>query len=158
MSKSSKSRSSRLVYLEPTTAGIQIRLREAKSLSEVLNEFGDSMQTRNLAKYLNRLLVRKGIRQIADVVRDSGLDKGYVHHIFNGKRTNPSREKMIAIAFGMHLDEDETQRMLKLAGHSELYPKVKRDAVILFAIQHGMSIWDTDSTLAENDLPTILPE
>lgn len=139
------------------TSAVGLDLKNADSLSDFFAKNESKMLARDLSNYLNELVAKKNL-VIADVVKESGLEKAYVYQIFDGKKKNPSREKMIAIAFGMHLDEDETQRMLKLAGHSELYPKVKRDAVILFAIQHGMSIWDTDRALAENDLPTILPE
>lgn len=33
----------------------------------------------------------------------------------------------------------ETQRLLKLAGAAELYPKVRRDAIIIWCIDRGMS-------------------
>lgn len=111
----------------------------------------------DLSNYLNELVAKKHL-VIADVVKDSGLKKSYVYQIFDGKRKSHSRDKMIAIAFGMHLNEEETQRMLKLAGHSKLYPRVARDAVILFAIQHGMDIGETDGALVANGLPTIHPE
>ena len=144
-------------FSKVSTADIKDELRNATSISDVLNKFDGYMQTRNLAEYLNILVAKHNII-IADVVRDSGIDKGYVYHIFNGKRKNPSRDKMIAIAFGMHLNEEETQRMLKLAGHRELYAMVPRDAAILFAIQHGMSIEGTDEALFKKGLPTILSE
>lgn len=140
-----------------STSAVGFDLKIAKSLSDFFAKNKAKMLARDLSNYLNGLVAKKNL-VIADVVKESGLEKAYVYQIFDGKKKNPSREKMIAIAFGMHLDEEETQRMLKLAGHSELYPRVARDAVILFAIQRGMSIWDTDRALAENDLPTILPE
>lgn len=153
----SENTSSDSKFVGATSAAVGFELKKAKSLSDFFAKNKAKMLARDLSNYLNELVAKKKL-VIADVVKESGLEKAYVYQIFDGKKKNPSREKMIAIAFGMHLDEDETQRMLKLAGHSELYPRVARDAVILFAIQRGMSIWDTDRTLAENDLPTILPE
>ena len=60
---------------------------------------------------------------LSQVVEDSGVDKAFVYQIFNGSK-RPSRDKLIDITFGMHLNEEETQRVLKIAGHSELYPRV----------------------------------
>ena len=65
-------------------------------------------------------------------------------------------DKLIAITFGMHLNEKETQRVLKLAGHSALYPRVVRDALILFSIQRGKDIWETDDALESNGFQTLL--
>ena len=100
------------------------------------------------------LLTQKGLKR-AQVVEDSGVDKAYVYQIFNGSK-NPSRDKLIAITFGMHLNEKETQRVLKLAGHSALYPRVARDALILFSIQRGKDIWETDDALESNGFQTLL--
>ena len=83
---------------------------------------------------------------------DSGIDKTYVYQIFKGEK-KPSRDKLIAIAFGLTLNVEETQRMLKLAGHSELYSRVGRDALILFCIHNGKDIKYTNDALYEHDFP-----
>ena len=113
------------------------------------------MLTLTLSEYLSQQLYQKDIR-VADVIRDSGLTKSYVHQIFNGEK-KPSRDKLIAIAFGLRLNAEETQRMLKLGGCSELYPRTERDALILFAILHGKNISDTDDDLYERGFDTLLP-
>ena len=113
----------------------------------------ENMLTLTLSEYLSQQLYQKDLR-VADVVRDSGLTKSYVHQIFNGEK-KPSRDKLIEIAFGLRLNAEETQRMLKLGGCSELYPRIARDAAILFSIQHGVEIWEADKLLHDNGLPTL---
>ena len=110
----------------------------------------------DLSKYLMELLAQKGLKR-AQVVENSGVDKAFVYQIFNGSK-RPSRDKLIAITFGMHLNEEETQRVLKIAGLSELYPRVPRDALILFSIQRGVDIWQTDDALDKNGFPTLLSD
>lgn len=128
-------------------------LLNAANFEEFLAKNQENMLTATLSEYLSWQLYQKDLR-VADVIRDSGLTKSYVHQIFNGEK-KPSRDKLISIAFGLHLSADETQRMLKLGGCSELYPRVARDAAILFSIQHGMDIWETDKLLHDNGLPTL---
>ena len=70
-------------------------------------------------EYLSLQLRQKHLRR-ADVVRGSHLDRTYVYQIFSGKKT-PSRDKLLAIAFGLQLSAEETQKMLKLSGNLELY-------------------------------------
>ena len=94
---------------------------------------------------------------MADVIRDSGLSYSYTYQIFNGQKM-PSRDKLIAIGFGLHLDLDSFQRMLKLGGCIELYTRVWRDAVIKFCILHRYDIWKTDETLHSLQLDTFLPK
>lgn len=129
-------------------------LQNAVSFREFFAKNRANMLTQTLSEYLMSIIKQKKLKR-ADVVRDADLDKAYVYQIFSGKK-RPSRDKLIAIAFGMHLDVIETQRILKLAGHSELYPRIPRDALILFAIQRGMNIWETDEELDKNGFPTLL--
>lgn len=137
-----------------STATIWSELLKAKSISGFLRKNRENMLDLTLSEHLMLLLRKKKLKR-ADVVRDSGLEKAYVYQIFDGKK-RPSRDKLIAIAFGLHLNSKETQRMLKLGGCSELYARVARDAVILFAIQRGMSIAAADDLLYKNNFPTLL--
>lgn len=134
---------------------IEADLKTATSFDGPFAQNEGHMQKQTLAQHLRSLMNQKGLEQ-ADVVRDSGQDKGYISQLFNGRKTNPSRDKLIAIAFGLHLDVDQTQRMLKLAGFT-LYVRDKRDYIILLSIQCGMSIQETDVKLYEQGFPTLLP-
>ena len=129
-------------------------LLNAADFEDFLAVNQENMLTLTLSEYLSHQLYQKDLR-VADVIRDSGLTKSYVHQIFNGEK-KPSRDKLIAIAFGLHLNAEETQRMLKLGGCSELYPRTERDALILFAILHGKNISDTDDDLYERGFDTLL--
>lgn len=140
-------------FSDSSSATVKHNLKKALSFDDFLARNNDHMLDQSLSEYLNSLLKQKGLRR-PDVIKDADLDKGYVHQIFNGDK-NPSRNKLLSLAFGMHLNEEETQRMLKLAGHSELYARVTRDALILFAIQRGMSLSDTDKALYAKGLPTL---
>lgn len=45
------------------------------------------------------------------------------------------------------LTEELLARLLRRAGHSELYCKVRRDAVIIFCLEHGYSRFECDDEL-----------
>lgn len=157
MNKSSESNASiSSHYTGAITATVNSSLANASSFKAFLKENEYNMIDQNLSKYLMMLLKHKKLKR-SQVVKASGLEKSYVFQIFKGQK-NPSRNKLIAIAFGMQLTAEETQRMLKIAGHSELYPRIKRDAIILYAIQRGINIWRTDRKLDEYNLPTLLPK
>ena len=123
----------------------QQNLLGAESIAGFLAENQDNMLDLTLSEYLMTLLKQRNLRRSA-VVRDSGLEKAYIYQNFNGEK-RPSRDKLIAITFGLHLPVEETQRTLKLGGYSELYARVARDAVILIAVSHGKDIWETYSLL-----------
>ncbi len=135
-----------------TTDVVKDSLMNADTIGGFLEQNRDKMVS-TLPDFLAFQLYEKGL-DVADVIRDSGQPKAYTYQIFNGEK-HPSRDKLIAIAFGLHLDLENTQRMLKIGGCSELYPRIARDAVILFSIAHGKNISETDDALYENGFPTI---
>lgn len=107
----------------------------------------------SLSRHLNMLLKQKHLSR-ADVVRGSLLDRAYVYQIFSGEKS-PSRDKLIALAFGLKLSDEETQKMLKLSCSRELYAREKRDALILFALQRKMTIMETNDLLFGHGHPAL---
>ena len=101
--------------------------------------------SRSLPQYLDDLLVEKGLKR-ADVVRRAGLNETFGYQIFVGQR-NPSRNKVLQIAFAMGCTLREANRMLQAAGANELYCKNRRDAIIIFALEKGYALAEADEAL-----------
>lgn len=120
-------------------------IKDATNIEDYLTNNKENMLTHSLPEHLEMLLSQKGIRK-ADVVLGSLLDRAYVYQIFSGQK-NPSRDKLIAIAFGLRLSDDEAQKMLKLSGNRELYARDERDAIILFALQRKLDIFTVNDLL-----------
>lgn len=140
--------------MEPkTTDELKNEIRAATDIEDYLERNKSNMLTVRLPEYLKLVLEQKGISR-ADVVRGSQLDRAYVYQIFSGEKT-PSRDKLIALAFGLGLTDEETQKMLKLSGNRELYARDERDAVILFSLQHDRSIFETNEMLYSHKLPVL---
>lgn len=129
---------------------------EIKSITDIedyLTKNQEHLLKHSMPDYLNTLLVQKNISR-ADVVRGSLLDRTYVYQIFSGEKA-PSRDKLIAIAFGLCLSDYETQKMLKLSGNRELYARDERDALILFALQRKKNIFEINDLLTGHNLPVL---
>ena len=78
------------------------------------------------------------------VILRANLDKSYGHQLFNGKR-NPSRDTVI----------QQAQEMLKIARKSPLYPRVKRDTVIIYCLHNRISLADAEIILYDLGLPLL---
>lgn len=100
---------------------------------------------RTLSEYLNQLLAEKGLER-SRVVRMANLNDTFGYQIFQGTR-NPSRDKVLQIAFAMALSLRETNRALTAAGVSELYCKDRRDAIIIFCLDRGCSLQKVNEEL-----------
>ncbi len=119
---------------ERLTEDLLARLLAAPNPDSYLGE-GLTLQ-RSLADYLHELLAAKGLKR-ADV---SGLGiefHGCLRCVLGQSRLG--RDNALMVAFGLGCSLRETQRLLKLAGAAELYPKVRRDAIIIWCIDRGMS-------------------
>lgn len=136
--------------IHKSTDELTNELKTATNVKDYLLKNRENMLTSNLPEYLEQLLSQKRLKR-ADVIRGSLLGKAYIYKIFSGEK-KPSRDKLLAIAFGLGLSEQETQKMLKLSGNRELYPRDKRDAIILFALQRGQSILDANELLDTHGL------
>ena len=99
----------------------------------------------NLSEYLVHLTADKGLKK-ADIIFASGLERTYAYQIFSGKKM-PSRDKLIALSIGMQLTFDEVQKLFKVTGYAQLYPKNKRDNVIIFALYKGQSMFELNENL-----------
>lgn len=128
---------------EPLTEELLHELLDAPSPVAFTEHHGISHRT--LAEYLNELLAQKGLKR-AEVVRAAGINETFGYQIFKGQR-NPARDKVLQLALAMGLSLRETNRLLKAAGANELYCKDRRDAIVLFCIDHGCSLQKTDEEL-----------
>lgn len=120
---------------EHLTEDLLARLLAAPSPDGYLDE-GLTIR-RSLADYLHEMLSAKGLKR-ADVYRASGLNSTVVYDAFAGK-SRLGRDNALMVAFGLGCSLRETQRLLKLAGVADLYPKVRRDAIIIWCIDRGLS-------------------
>ena len=100
---------------------------------------------RTLPDYLHCLLVEKGLKR-SEVIRASGLNGTFVYDAFKGK-TKLGRDNAIMLALGMGCTLRETQRLLRVDGVAELWPKVRRDAIVIWCVNHGLSRQQTDDEL-----------
>jgi hypothetical protein len=76
----------------------------------------------------------------ADIVKNSHISKSYAHEILSGKKPHPSRDYLLSLCLGAHMDLDTTQHALRIAQLGELYSKVPRDAAIMLHI--NQKIWN----------------
>ena len=136
-----------------TTGELSHEIKSATDIEDYLARNRRHMELPGLTEHLCALLSRKGISRAA-VVRGSLLDRSYVSQIFSGAKI-PSRDKLIALSFGLGLSGEEAQALLKLSGNRELYARDPRDALILFALHRGRTIFEANELLACHSLGTL---
>lgn len=78
----------------------------------------------------------------------SQIQRNYGYQILNGTKT-PGRDKVIALCLSLSLPLEDTQRALMLANAGALYARRKRDSILIFSLQKGFSVMDTNILLTD---------
>ena len=140
------------------TAELVNELRTAKGLEGFLVDNQKDFRQYTLAEYLQKLLDEKQLSKM-EVIESSHLERLYAYHIFAGRKKNPSRQKVIALALAMGLMPEETQYLLYYAGAEQLYVRNPWDSILWFALDHHMTVVDTDLMLQKmSELPLLSGE
>ena len=135
--------------MEPkNTAKLQSELKTAKRAEEFVQENQAELQVKSVAEYLNDKLIEYNLEK-SDVAKRGGFVGNYAYKIFNGMK-NAGRDKLIQVAFGFPLTLEETQQLLRLGGHSQLYVRNTRDAFLMFALEKRYDIQKVNQLLYEN--------
>ncbi len=120
-------------------------ITEAKHIDEFLQAHEAEMKVADLKSYLYELMERAGLT-IPQMIEKASIGRSLAYQIFGGQRT-PNRNLIIRMALVMKLDIKETQRLLRLAERGELYPRIQRDAAIIFCLRNRYSLIDTNELL-----------
>lgn len=127
-------------------------LRSKRSVDEYFAENDNEIFFGTLSEQVNFYIASKGLTK-AEVVRRSGLNRGYCYEILSGKKTkNISRDKVIMLCFGLELSVDEAQQLLKKCGYAPLYARDTRDSIIIFCIENSISVINTNIKLGDYNL------
>lgn len=137
--------------MKKTTDELLKELSENR-LSAFLEENGEELSNGELSKYLSELLAEKKMTR-AEVIRRAGIFDVYGYEIFSGKK-HPSRDNVIRLIFGFPLELSEAQKLLKYSFYAPLYPRNKRDAVIISHL--GKSMTELNLELDSLGLPPII--
>lgn len=114
---------------------------------------GDAFLDDDIRAFFDELLAASGQRR-SDVIRRANISRSYGYQIMEGRRLG-KRDYYLAIALALSLDLSAAQRMLAVTRCGGLHPLIKRDAAIIFAINHGYSLEKTYDFMCELGLPPL---
>ena len=94
----------------------------------------DNFLDPDIRDFFDELFLETGLQR-SHVIRDANISRTYGYQLLDGTRIG-KRDYYISIALAMRLDVRTTQRMLSVTGRGRLYPLIKRDAAVIFALNH----------------------
>ena len=128
---------------ERLTEELLQELVDAPSIDSYIEDH--DLDAPTLAEYLQELLTKKHLERVK-VVHMANLNETFGYQIFTGQR-GASRNKILQIAFAMALTLRETDRALRAAGVSNLNPKDRRDAIIIYCLDRSCSLQKVNEEL-----------
>ena len=131
------------------------QLFKTDNLDRFLQDHEEQLKAPDFCSLLKTLCEEKKL-STAQVIEHAQIERTYGYQLLSGTR-RPSRDKVLQLAFGAGLSVADAQKLLRAAGKSPLYPKLKRDAVILYGLHKRFSILAVQEMLADCGL-TMLGE
>ncbi|MDR2493413.1 MAG: hypothetical protein LBD25_08175 [Coriobacteriales bacterium] len=107
----------------------------------------------DIRDFFNELFLATG-HQRSTVIRNANIARTYGYQLLDGTRVG-GRDYYLSVAIAMHLDLRTTQRMLAITSSGALHPLIKRDAAVIFAINHGYDNLRLYQFLRELGLPPL---
>ena len=138
---------------DKSTDDLRQELMESPDLEQYLTENDAFFSSKDAAAMLNQLFKKCGLSKAA-LAKRSGMSDIYLHQIFSGRR-NPSRSRLLCLCIGLGASLEETQELLKLCGLAQLYPKLRRDAIIIYGLTHRLSLFSINDSLFSSDEETL---
>lgn len=136
-----------------STDDLRQELMSAANLDRFLSDNKENFRSNSVGELFNHLFQRKNISKAA-LAKQSGMSEIYLHQVFAGRR-NPSRSRLLCLCFGLSATLEENQELLKQCGLAQLYPKDKRDAIVIYGLINGMSLFDVNDKLFSEDEETL---
>lgn len=125
-----------------TTSKLFHKLRSRESGKAVLEQ---EQTEPACAQVLQNLLGQAGL-SAPEWIAAADISKSYAYQILRGERI-PGRDILLRTALVLRLSLKEVQRLLAVSGCGALYPKIRRDAAVIFALNQHMTLLETEDLL-----------
>lgn len=88
---------------------------------------------------------------------ECGIQHSHLYDFLNGKK-QLSRDRLLVLFFNLNYSYSEICQLLRCFHQPQLYPRDKRDYLILLCIQNKLSVDEINQELERNGFATLCPE
>lgn len=131
-----------------TTQRLLQNIEHASTLSEALRFVDRENRPTPFHVLLNEAMASRGLtpQQLATLI---DVERSTLYRLLSGERLT-TRNVLVRIALVLRLTPERTQLLLRSGQRAELYALVRRDALILFCMNHGYTLAQTEDALLQN--------
>ncbi|MDO5424870.1 MAG: hypothetical protein Q4F41_14205 [Eubacteriales bacterium] len=135
-----------------TTSQLLSIIKKSGQFSEITESFHDHEEEPVFCHYLYDIM-EKHHASAKDVISRCGIERSYFYHILSGQKT-PGRNIILRICLSIPATLTETNQLLRIGQQGSLYPKVRRDAAIIFSIEKKYTMQQANDLLLKiKELP-----
>lgn len=131
-----------------TTELLRELKRQSCSLPDYLSNHKETFVIEDIKSFWEEIIAKKNYSK-SNIINKSDFSYCYFYDVINGRKM-PTKDKVVRLALAMKMSVDECQQALKLSGRSALYPKVRRDSVLIYSIEKHLTIAQCDDLLAQH--------
>lgn len=142
-----------IILLKKPTDELMNEINQSNNIDKYLKDNSDYMLDRGLSDILESIIDKKGLKKSL-VIKKAEISEVYGYQIFSGVK-KPLRDKLLSICIAMELNLDETQEVLKYGSFALLYPKNKRDSIIIYGINNKLSVCEINNLLYDKNEDTL---
>ena len=140
-----------------STTKLLTALRKSNDIDQFLKDNCCDLNNPTLSAHLKQLLDAHGLKP-TDLSNAALLDRSFTYQLINGTRI-PNRNILLRFSFVLHLSLQEVQNLLRISQKGELYPRVLRDTLLIYAIEQNLSLLDANDLLLQyNQSPLLFEE
>lgn len=126
--------------MDQKTTGELMQVLNKLSDQTELNDYLDELDESPAESFLEYFRTFPQVQTLSKtgLLQRCGMNRTTFYHIMNGNR-QPGRDHIIALCIAAGLTVSETQRALELSKQGILYSRSRRDAILIFCINHGIT-------------------
>lgn len=114
-------------------------------IEDYLNNNTSSFVNHTLSNFWQDICEKSGMSK-SNIINKSEFNYSFFYDVINGRKI-PARDKIIRLALTMNLSLDDSQQALRLSDKALLYPRIKRDSIIIYALNNNLTISECNKLL-----------
>ena len=129
------------------------KLLKANNIEEYIKENRESFVDLTISQFLSEYIKVNKLTK-SHIIKNAEISEIFGFQVFSGTR-NPSRNTLLSLCIAMEMTVEEVQTALKIAKFAPLYPKFKRDSIIILGIAKNKAVFEINNELYDNNEETL---
>lgn len=137
-----------IIMTKTTTELLRELKRQSCSLPDYLADHEEAFIVEDIKAFWEQIIEEKNYSK-SNIINKSDFSYCYFYDVINGRKM-PTKDKVVRLALALKMTVEECQQALKISGRSALYPKIRRDSVLIYAIEKHLTIAQCNDLLSKH--------